>query len=55
MVATLYLTQKADPGGKDWVHVYEIRNHTAAGITIVDGQNRTTFYPAHLIQRIEYK
>jgi len=51
---TLYLSQPVAPGNKDWFHFYEVWSHDATGIKVLDGQNHWIFFPAHLIQRIEY-
>jgi hypothetical protein len=53
--ATIFLKEKVAPGGMDWMHVYEIIFNTAVGVMVKDGQLRRYFFPAHLIQRIEYE
>lgn len=55
---TIYLNAPVSPAGKDWQHG-ELRKHTAEGAWIVEhvwgNGPKTTFYPAHQIQRIEYR
>lgn len=54
---TVYLNAPVSPAGGDWHHG-ELRRQTAEGVWIVEVWGygpKTTFYPAHQIQRIEYR
>jgi hypothetical protein len=51
--AILYLTGTR-PGEPTFVDVYDIYDHTAAGIRIKNGCGETVFYPAHRIEKVKY-
>ena len=54
---TVYLTARVSPAGTDWAQGY-VQKHTEAGIWLNEhsyGRTKTTFYPAHMIQRVEYR